>query len=326
MPHKEQPDFQDLLARGQEGDRRAIGRMISRVEASGVADHVMMQQLWAHIGRARVVGITGPPGAGKSTMTDRMVKYWRKKDYRVGVIAVDPSSPFTGGAILGDRVRMNDLALDTGVYIRSMSTRGQLGGLSLACSGAVSVLDACGYDPILIETVGVGQSEVAVMNVADLVLVVSVPGLGDDIQAIKAGILEIGDVFAVNKADLPGADRTARELHIMLSMNPELSADLPPILMLSAEQNKGVEELCESVEERFSLMQNSQELIMRRNRRLEKELMAYIQNRLYKQVLSPALANDSFESNVEAFRTNKRNPYTWAENILKQIQIEGSTP
>ncbi|MDR1070265.1 MAG: methylmalonyl Co-A mutase-associated GTPase MeaB [Gracilibacteraceae bacterium] len=320
MPHKEQPDFQELLARGQEGDRRAVGRMISRVETNGVADHVMMRQLWAHTGRARVIGITGPPGAGKSTMTDRMVKYWRKKDYRIGVIAVDPSSPFTGGAILGDRVRMNDLALDTGVYIRSMSTRGQLGGLSLACSGAVSVLDACGYDPILIETVGVGQSEVAVMNVADLVLVVSVPGLGDDIQAIKAGILEIGDVFAVNKADLPGADRTARELQIMLGMNPDMNADPPPILMLSAEQNQGVDALCDSVENRFALMQDSNELMTRRNRRLEKELLAYIQDRLYKRVLAPVLIADPFANNIEAFRANERNPYTWAEGIMKKIE------
>jgi LAO/AO transport system kinase len=183
MPRNED-NFQDLLKRGKDGDKRAIGRMISYIETYGITENDIMQQLWAHTGQAVTIGITGAPGAGKSTLTDRMVKYWLKQGYSIGVIAVDPSSPFTGGAILGDRVRMNDLALIKEVYIRSMSTRGQLGGLSLACSGAASVLDACGYDIVLIETVGVGQSEVAVMNVADLVLVITVPGLGDDVQAI----------------------------------------------------------------------------------------------------------------------------------------------
>jgi LAO/AO transport system kinase len=319
-PHKEQADFLELLARGQNNDKRAIGRMISRVELNGMADHLMMQQLWSYTGRAKIIGITGSPGAGKSTLTDRMVKYWRTKGYRIGVIAVDPSSPFTGGAILGDRVRMNDLALDEGVYIRSMSTRGQLGGLSLACTGGVSVLDACGFDIILIETVGVGQSEVAVMNVADLVMVISVPGLGDDVQAIKAGVLEIGDVFVVNKSDLPGADRTAKELKVMLDMNPNMGVNDPPIIMVSAEKSEGVAALCDALEERYAMMQNSEELMLRRNRRLREELLSFIQDCLYKQILAPVLENDSFDKNINDFLNHKRNPYEWAEEITNKLR------
>ena len=211
-------DFAALLERGRTGDKRAVARLISHIEQGGEMARSVLTQLWPHTGRARIFGITGPPGAGKSTLTNALTKCWRAKGLRVGIIAVDPTSPFTGGAILGDRVRMGDLTLDTGVFIRSMGTRGQLGGLSPATAGAVHALDACGYDLILLETVGVGQSEVAVMEIADLVLVLNVPGLGDDVQAIKAGILEIGDLFAVNKADRPGADRTANELRAMLEL------------------------------------------------------------------------------------------------------------
>ncbi|MDR3294505.1 MAG: methylmalonyl Co-A mutase-associated GTPase MeaB [Clostridiales Family XIII bacterium] len=320
MLHKEQAGFDELLARGQNNDKRAIGRMISCIETGGTADHHMMQQLWSHTGRARIVGITGSPGTGKSTLADRMVKYWLTKGYRIGVIAVDPSSPFTGGAILGDRVRMNDLALVHEVYIRSMSARGQLGGLSLACSGAVGVLDACGYDIVLIETVGVGQSEVAIMNVADLVLVISVPGLGDDVQAIKAGILEIGDVFGVNKADLPGADRTAKELKAMLDMNPNMGEHQPPVLMVSAERSQGVDELCDAILENYAWMEESGELLKRRNRRLREELLSYMQDRVYRQVLAPVIENDSFDKNIKDFLSHARNPYVWAGEIADRME------
>ena len=237
-------DFAALLERGRTGDKRAVARLISLIEQGGETARSVLTQLWPHTGRARIFGITGPPGAGKSTLTNALTKCWRAKGLRVGIIAVDPTSPFTGGAILGDRVRMGDLTLDTGVFIRSMGTRGQLGGLSPATAGAVHALDACGYDLILLETVGVGQSEVAVMEIADLVLVLNVPGLGDDVQAIKAGILEIGDLFAVNKADRPGADRTANELRAMLELGEEEKRPLP-VLLVSASQGTGVTELCE---------------------------------------------------------------------------------
>ena len=193
-------DRGELLALGRAGNKRAAARLISTVERGGEEAWSVLTQCWPMTGRAKVFGLTGPPGAGKSTLANSLVTCWREKGLRVGVIAIDPTSPFSGGAILGDRVRMSDLTLDEGVFIRSMGTRGQLGGLSPASAGAIHVLDACGYDLILVETVGVGQSEVSVMEQADLVLVVNVPGLGDDVQAIKAGILEIGDLFVVNKA------------------------------------------------------------------------------------------------------------------------------
>ncbi|UQT47915.1 methylmalonyl Co-A mutase-associated GTPase MeaB [Flavonifractor plautii] len=244
-------DFAALLERGRTGDKRAVARLISLIEQGGETARSVLTQLWPHTGRARIFGITGPPGAGKSTLTNALTKCWRAKGLRVGIIAVDPTSPFTGGAILGDRVRMGDLTLDTGVFIRSMGTRGQLGGLSPATAGAVHALDACGYDLILLETVGVGQSEVAVMEIADLVLVLNVPGLGDDVQAIKAGILEIGDLFAVNKADRPGADRTANELRAMLELGEEKRP--LPVLLVSASQGTGVTELCEELERQYLL-------------------------------------------------------------------------
>jgi len=319
MPHRETEDFQDLLARGRKGDKRAIGQMISRIETFGLADGDITQQLWVHSGRAIILGVTGAPGAGKSTLTDRMVKHWLTQGRRLGVIAVDPSSPFTGGAILGDRVRMSDLALAENVYIRSMSTRGQLGGLSLACSGAVSVLDACGCDLILVETVGVGQSEVAIMNVADLVLVISVPGLGDDVQAIKAGVLEIGDIFAVNKSDLPGADRVARELRVMLEMNPNMGAHQPPVHMVSAERNEGVADLCAAILETYAWMHESAELTKRRHRRLREELTTYMQNRVYQQALAPLLGSGDFTQRLNEFLAHKCNPYAWAEEAVWRI-------
>ncbi len=193
------------------GRPRAIGRAISAVEKNGGAPEIL-GPLFPRTGRARVVGVTGPPGAGKSTLAQRLAQAYRRRGKTVGIVAVDPSSPFTGGAILGDRIRMAEIYTDPGVFIRSMATRGALGGLARATSDAVDVLDSAGYDVVLIETVGVGQDEVDIIKAAETVAVVLVPGLGDDIQAIKAGILEIGDVFVVNKADRDGADRVAAEL------------------------------------------------------------------------------------------------------------------
>jgi LAO/AO transport system kinase len=205
-----------LAGRVREGDPRATARLISMVEREDPSRLEALKALHAWGGRAHIIGITGPPGSGKSTLTDKLVAELRSRDRRVAVAAIDPSSPFTGGAILGDRIRMNRHATDEGVFIRSLATRGHLGGLSRACSETVRVLDAAGYDDIIIETVGVGQSEVDVVRLADTVVLVSVPGLGDDIQAIKAGVMEIGDVFCVNKADKDGAERVVREIRAML--------------------------------------------------------------------------------------------------------------
>lgn len=315
-------DRGELLALGRAGNKRAAARLISTVERGGEEAWSVLTQCWPMTGRAKVSGLTGPPGAGKSTLANSLVTCWREKGLRVGVIAIDPTSPFSGGAILGDRVRMSDLTLDEGVFIRSMGTRGQLGGLSPASAGAIHVLDACGYDLILVETVGVGQSEVSVMEQADLVLVVNVPGLGDDVQAIKAGILEIGDLFVVNKADRPGAERTANELRNMLSLGEEGKRDLP-VLLVSAVQGQGIEELCAETERQCRRLEDSGELARRRELRLKGELLTLVREEIEARVLRPVLERPRFRQSLEQFGARNESPYQWAEDLIRQIQVGG---
>lgn len=308
-------DPQELFERAANGERRALSRLVSLVENGGDPAREALSQVWPHTGGARILGITGPPGSGKSTLTNALVKHLRLQGHTVGVIAVDPSSPFTGGAILGDRIRMSSHALDSGVYIRSMGTRGQLGGLSAACTGAARVLDACGFAYIILETVGVGQSEVAVARCADVVTVVSVPGLGDDVQASKAGILEIGDIFVVNKCDLPGADRVVLELKSMLDMDQTGEKKNAPVLKTSASSFMGIEAYGEALDAMWQQFAESGELAKRRQQRLQSELLEIMQSEIIRRAALPKPGTQA----MEAFMQEKKNPYEWVDATLSQI-------
>jgi LAO/AO transport system kinase len=269
----------DLIGRATAREPRAVARLISMVEDGSPRLREVAAALAPLTGRAKVVGLTGAPGVGKSTSTSVLVRELRRQGKRVGVLAVDPSSPFSGGALLGDRIRMHDHATDPGVFIRSMATRGHLGGLSWATPQAIRVLDAAGCDVVLVETVGVGQSEIEVVSLADTTVVLLAPGMGDGIQAAKAGILEVADVFVVNKADRDGADRTVRELRYMRSLGEsgEYGPDASwraPIVRTVAANGQGIEELVSKIDEHWAWMERSGELARRRAARAEAEIEA----------------------------------------------------
>ena len=308
----------DLIKELLEGSRLALARSITAVENEYDNAIDIMKAIYPRTGKARILGITGAPGAGKSTLTDKVVKHYLEQGKRIGIVAVDPTSPFSGGAILGDRIRMNDLTLNENVFIRSMGTRGSLGGLSKKTADVVKLMDAFGMDLVIIETVGVGQSEVDIVKNADTTLVVLVPGLGDDIQAIKAGILEIGDVFAINKADRDGCDKLNVEIEMMLDLDSRELDWRPPIKRTIASKDVGVDELVEALDEHFEYLEDSGELATRRAERTRDELVAMINEQIMRYVHEHVVESDAFKHDVAAVNARTNDPYSVVNTVLEK--------
>ena len=311
------PEKNSLSERVSKGDAAAVARAISKIEDGSIDASALMKEIYQQSRRGLVVGITGAPGAGKSSLVDKLALHYRKSGDRVGIIAVDPSSPFSGGAILGDRIRMQTLGLDEGVFIRSMATRGNLGGLARATVDAVAILDSAGYSKIIVETVGVGQDEVEIVKAADVSVVVLVPGMGDDIQAIKAGIMEIGDIFVINKADREGVYSTEKELESLLSLSSRADGWEPPIVKTVATQGTGVAELAAAIE-RFTAIQHGVDATNERRKAIARwRIVELLRERLLASVLESPAALNTLDRLAGEVATRRRDPYSAVEEMMK---------
>src|SRR5881227_944352 len=319
--------LQNIVERLLNGDRRALARMVTLIENEVPAARRYLAELHRYAGKAHIVGVTGAPGAGKSTLVTHLVRELRRRDAKVGVIAIDPTSPFTGGAILGDRIRMMELSGDPKVFIRSMASRGNLGGLAASTRDVVRAMDAAGYDPIIIETVGTGQAEVEVMRTAHTVMVVAAPGMGDDIQAIKAGILEIADIFVVSKADKPGADQTVAELAMLLSLDPQRrlhDKSKPywriPVLKTSAIKDQGISQVVDAMEQHRKYLVESDMLASRAQRQVRSEVQALVLHAVVK-ALKAEVSEEEWERLVEDITRRERDPYSVAGELEERIGL-----
>ena len=311
-------DYQALIKRLRNGDARALARAISTVEnrRPGWAD--LLKALFPQTGKARILGVTGAPGAGKSTLVDQLAKHYRKENKTVGIIAVDPTSPYTGGAILGDRIRMQDHFSDPGIYIRSMATRGSLGGLARATADVATVLDASGRDLIMIETVGVGQDEIDVVRLADITVVMLVPGMGDDVQSIKAGIMEIADIFVINKSDREGAGRVEREIRALQSLAVRNDRWTPPIIKTVASEGEGTAELAAAIAEYEAYLLKENLVLQHKTHNWQQRLVEMLRDALLDQA-HQQLADGSFARYAAEVAEHKRDPYTLVEEIVGKL-------
>jgi LAO/AO transport system kinase len=299
----------------RQGDIRAAAKLITLAENDFQNAQKILKELHQYCGKAIIIGITGPPGSGKSTITGRLTQYVRKKGKKVGIIAIDPSSPFSGGAILGDRIRMQELATDKDVFIRSIGTRGHLGGLSRSTQAIVRIMDAMGKDIIIIETVGVGQSGIEIAEVSDIILLVVMPGMGDDIQAIKAGVMEIGDIFVVNKADRDGADRLVMEIEMMVSLSDDSKRN-PSIIKTIGTENIGIAQLWREIERLVVELEENGQICQRRKNRVRKEIFDLFQEN-WKEVFFQLIGKENLEKEVEKVFKQAGDPYCAVEKLTE---------
>ena len=312
----------DLLENIFKGDVRSLARAITRVENRSADGTELLRRIYPHTGNSRIIGITGSPGSGKSSLVDRLAAFYRRKNKTLAIVAVDPSSPFTGGAVLGDRIRMGALATDPGVFIRSMATRGHLGGLANTTADVVSILDAASRDPILVETVGVGQDEVDIVKLADVSVVVLVPGMGDDIQALKAGIMEIGDIFVINKCDRPGVENMERAVLSLLSLAHRPDGWVPPIIRTIATEDRGIEELAEAIQQSSDHAQTSSLRIERRRDAARQRLLNLLREMLVHKAVESAFPGDAIEHLIDRIIRREADPYTIADGIVRSARFE----
>ena len=304
-----------LVAQIRSGDPRALARAISLVENRKEGWRGLLKGLFPLTGKARIIGLTGSPGAGKSTLVDQLALNFRSEKKSVGIIAVDPTSPYTGGAILGDRIRMQQHFSDSGIFIRSMATRGSLGGLARATADVTTVLDAAGRDIVLIETVGVGQDEIDVVRVADITVVILVPGMGDDVQTIKAGIMEIADIFVINKSDREGAERVEREIRALQSLAIRADKWTPPIVKTVASEGHGIDELANAIRNYENFLRGNDLLRKKNVQNWEERLIEMLRETLLEQV-SARVGRENLERYAAEIADHKRDPYTLVEEIL----------
>jgi len=315
----------NLISPVRSGDPRALARAISAVENHSPGWIELLKALFPHTGHARIIGLTGAPGAGKSTLVDQLARLYRKEKHTVGIIAVDPTSPYTGGAILGDRIRMQDHFSDPGIYIRSMATRGSLGGLARTTADVATVLDAAGRDLILIETVGVGQDEVDVVRVADVTIVILVPGMGDDVQTIKAGIMEIADIFVINKSDREGADRVEREIRALQALAIRSDKWTPPIVKTVATEGKGITDLALTIAEYENYLEKQNLVLKHKIQNWQQRLIEMLRDTMLDRVRSQMSDGDLSRYAAEVAE-HKRDPYTLVEEIIGRNDVGAGVP